>query len=624
MKKSIAMILCLLLAASMLAGCGTEKYDVSVPYSFQESGPVQNVTIAPEPQEAPAEPVPEAPAEVPEEIPAEIPEDVTAEVPEDTAEAVLPLSDAEISEEPAEVPPEVVPDEEPEPDVYAAPAFEDEIGPAGDEVMQPYALDGEDDVQRFGSPAEEAEWLDAEAALFSDAPDTDVLEEEAPFFEEPAEEAPLAEEAYEPSEEDLQFADDVTAQAFAVAMAYWDSGYGVETSPSDPKFAWEALGWYAAWLYRTEGLDLLSAETVETFLQSLSCTDMDAAPADVMDYGAPRVLRSRDGVCYDFAWYKDHLDEVLGVEAEFTVKPVGLQAVDAVVTQHFDGGLEAAKAYTLTYDRNDQPESELGWLLQSVTLPEFAPEVDPALTFTWADVAQANRLENVLAIYPAVRIYSVEYPDSGSTWVFQRNGNPALVVEGSDYCSGQYMGCWFDYDADENGVVRARIGGLDPDAGNWESLNDTLLEGFRDASALRLDRIEKDLIWADCLYRGGFRQKLAFDRGTLVLRELVVLSEEGEVFGSNRYDYSASEPEFAFLDGWDKTLRDVTVTWENYENGEQILFTETVSIPVDWEYLPYEGRWGDYIIYNNTEYLGEYEYPGDDVDYELFLTTVKG
>ena len=165
---------------------------------------------------------------------------------------------------------------------------------------------------------------------------------------------------------------------------------------------------------------------------------------------------------------------------------------------------------------------------------------------------------------------------------------------------------------------------MDPDAGTWESLNATLLEGFRDASALRLDRIEKDLIWADCLYRGGFRQKLAFDRGTLVLRELVALSEEGEVFGSNRYDYSAPEPEFAFLDGWDETLRDVTVTWEDYDNGEQILFTETVSIPADWEYLPYEGRWGDYTVYNNTDYIGEYEYPGDNVDYELFLTTVKG
>ena len=338
----------------------------------------------------------------------------------------------------------------------------------------------------------------------------------------------------------------------------------------------------------------------------------------------PRALRGRDGVYYDFGWYKDHIDEVLGVEAEFSVKPAGAQTVDAVVTQHFDGGLDAEKTYTLTYGVNDLPDSEFSWLLQSVTLPEFAPEVDPALTFTWADVAEANKLENVLALYPAVRIYSVEYPEGGNTWIFQRNGNPALLVENGDYCSGQYMGCWFDYEADEDGVVRARIGGMDPDAGTWESLNATLLEGFRDASALRLDRIEKDLIWADCLYRGGFRQKLAFDRGTLVLRELVALSEEGEVFSSNRYDYSAPEPEFAFLDGWDETLRDVTVTWEDYDNGEQILFTETVSIPADWEYLPYEGSWGDYTVYNNTDYIGEYEYPGDNVDYELFLTTVKG
>ena len=617
MKKSIAMILCLLLAVSMLAGCGTEKYDVSVPYSFQESEPVQNVTSVTAAQEAPAEPEAEAPAEIPENAP--------AEVPADTAEAVLPLSDAELAEEPAEAPSDIAPDEEPAPDVFAAPASEEEAGPAGEKVTQPYALNGEDDVQRFSSPAEEAEWLDAEETLFSDAPDAGTAEQEAPFIGElTADAEPLAEEVYEPAGEDLQFADEVTAQSFAVAMAYWDSGYGVETSPSDPNFAWEALGWYAAWLYRTEGLDLLPQETVDAFLESLSCTDMDSAPADVMDYGAPRALRGRDGVYYDFGWYKDHIDEVLGVEAEFSEKPAGAQTVDAVVTQHFDGGLDAEKTYTLTYGVNDLPDSEFGWLLQSVTLPEFAPEVDPALTFTWADVAEANKLENVLALYPAVRIYSVEYPEGGNTWIFQRNGNPALLVENGDYCSGQYMGCWFDYEADEDGVVRARIGGMDPDAGTWESLNATLLEGFRDASALRLDRIEKDLIWADCLYRGGFRQKLAFDRGTLVLRELVALSEEGEVFGSNRYDYSAPEPEFAFLDGWDETLRDVTVTWEDYDNGEQILFTETVSIPADWEYLPYEGRWGDYTVYNNTDYIGEYEYPGDNVDYELFLTTVKG
>ena len=60
----------------------------------------------------------------------------------------------------------------------SSPASEEEAGPAGEEVTQPYALNGEDDVQRFSSPAEEAEWLDAEEALFSDAPDAGTAEQD--------------------------------------------------------------------------------------------------------------------------------------------------------------------------------------------------------------------------------------------------------------------------------------------------------------------------------------------------------------------------------------------------------------------------------------------------------------
>ena len=633
MKKSIAMVLCLLLAASMLAGCGTEKYDVSGPFSFQESEPVQNVTQVPAPQEAPAEAEPEMPAEVPA---------ADAELPEETAQALLPLSDAELASEAEAAPSEIAaePEAEPAPEFSAGPAAEEEFGPAGDEITQPYALNGEDDVQRFGSPAEEAEWLDAEAGPYSGAPDAGTEDAEAPFANAPYDDAapvaaapveenptdafPVEEEVYEPSEEDLQFAEEVRAQSFAVAMTYWDSGYGIETAPSDPEFGWDALGWYAAWLYRTEQLDLISYESAEAFMQSLGCEGLPFDPAEMMNYGEPRTLRTRDALYFDFGWYKNRIDEVLGVEAGVSVEPCAPQAVDVVVTQHFDGGLQAEKTFTLTYGVNEDPDSEFPWVLRSVTLPELAPEIDPGLTFTWAEVEKANRLENVLALYPAVRMYSSEYPDNGNTWLFVRDGFPALITEGPDYCSGQYRDCWFDYETDEEGVTRARIGAFDNEAGSWEMLSDYLLDGFRDASALRLDRIEDDLIWADCLYRGGYRQKIAFDRGTLVLRELVVLSEEGEVLGSNCYDYSAAEPEYSFLDSWSKELREVAVTWEDYDNGKQTLFSEIISVPADWEYLPYEGRWGDYTVYNNTEYLGEYEYPGDGIDYELFLTTVKG
>ena len=681
MKKTISIVLALLFAVGILAGCGTEKLDTS-PHAFGVPEPGQTE------EESPA-----AEATAPEADAADALTDVDA-LPLEPAgdETVSPGEGPLAAGSDAEVEAPYALDGEEEAQLFDSPAAEAEalgtdaadaltdvdalpLEPAGDEtvgpgegplaagsdaeIATPYAVGEEEEAQLFDSPATEAEALGldslpvqksmvTDAAGPGDAPvspedfdnlplepagDVNIGPGEGPLGEMPVD-APAGPEevdaqpqepaeSFVPSEADTQFADEVAAQAFAVAMAYWDSGYGVETSPADPVLAWDALGWYAAWLYRTEDLDLIPAETARAFMTSLGCEDPDRTAEGLSTLTEPRAYRGRDGVSYDFDWYKYRIDELLGYEAEVAVTPSAPQTVDVTVTQHFDSGLTADAVYTFGFARNEQAESEFPWALQSVTLPVFAPEVDPALTFTWEQVEQANLLENVLAVYPAVRMYSREYPENGSTWLFQRNGQPALVVEDGDYCTGQYMGCWFDREADEAGTVRARVGAFDADAGTWDALNSTLLEGFRDAGALRLDRIEEDLIWADCLYRGGYRQKLAFDRGTLVLRELVVLSEEGEVLGSNCYDYT-QEPDFRFLDSWDEALREVTVTWESFNGQEPTRYTETVSIPADWEYLPYEVRWGDYTAYNNEDYIGEYEYPGDSLDYELFLTTAKG
>ncbi len=632
MKKTIAIVLTVIFVISILAGCGTEKLDTS-PHSFGAEEAASAVLPAPD------DALPDGAEEVPEEV--------------RTEKAVEAPAEAEPSEEAANA--EAL-------DVDALPlepAGDDNIGPAegplaagsDGEAATPYALDGEEETQAFESPAAEAEALGldsipAEKSLPSDAAvpgdtpedpenldnlplepagDDNIGPAEGPLGALPGDEASPNEneEVFVPSESDLAFADSVAGQAFAVAMTYWDSSYGVETSPSDSAFAWEALGWYSAWIYRTRELDLMPADTAQAFLASLGCENTDLKPEEVMDYGMPQVFRGRDGVSYDFGWFRDRIDELLGTEVEVSIDPSAAQTVNATVTQHFAGGLQGETVYTLGFEAGEQTDGEFPWVLKSVTLPDFAPEVDPALTFTWEEVEQANRLGSVLEAYPAVCMYSREFPENGNTWLFSRNGNPALVVEGPDYCSGQYRGCWFDYEKDDAGVVRARIGAFDTTAGSWEALDSMLLESFRDASVLRLDRIEDNLIWADCLYRGGYREKLAFDRNTLVLRELMVLSEEGEVLGSNCYDY-VEAPDFKFLDSWDHSLREVSVTWESYEGQEANRYTETVSIPADWEYLPYECRWGEYTAYTNADYIGDYEYPGDNVDYELFLTTAKG
>ena len=52
--------------------------------------------------------------------------------------------------------------------------------------------------------------------------------------------------------------------------------------------------------------------------------------------------------------------------------------------------------------------------------------------------------------------------------------------------------------------------------------------------------------------------------------------------------------------------------------------TEFARIPADWEYMPYPARWDEYTVYMNEGYTKLYEYPGDGVDYTIYLTTAKG
>ena len=73
-----------------------------------------------------------------------------------------------------------------------------------------------------------------------------------------------------------------------------------------------------------------------------------------------------------------------------------------------------------------------------------------------------------------------------------------------------------------------------------------------------------------------------------------------------------------------KPLRQVTGIWEDWYDGTEHLRREEYYLPGDWEFLPWEGQSGDYTIYMNEGYTRPYFYPGDGMDYTLYLTTAKG
>lgn len=420
------------------------------------------------------------------------------------------------------------------------------------------------------------------------------------------------------------FEEKTRAQSFAIAMACWYNGFD-ETDTAWPFFAWEATGWYAAWLYRVQEADLLPAEQASDFQRSLGMLEELSGPENWLGEHTPAALRSTDGsVSYDFREYKLRLNELLGTEIELSFFQEADLSETVGVIRHFGYQEQAERKFRITYTQNPDPLSRFAYRLEQVEMPAAEPQIDPTLTFTWEELIRANTLSNVLSQYPSVRIYDRDYSYGNSTWLFLHQGEPVMLTGGNGLYSGKIHGCSFDYGETEDGMARARISSIESGEGRTDVPETAILDYFDGFSVLRLDRNEDDLIWADAVYASGYRQKLAIDYGTLVMREVISISEEGTVLGSTVFEYTNPVPQLEFLKSWDQPLRKIQVIWESYPDGKRELHQETVKVPIDWEYLPYQAFWGDYTAYTNDQYLGDYVYPGDGVEYMLFLTTVKG
>lgn len=421
--------------------------------------------------------------------------------------------------------------------------------------------------------------------------------------------------------ENGDFREATAAQSFAAAMAFWDYGELDYAAPNE-NLIWNMAGWYAAWMYRTALWDLVGQAELSDFLQSIGAENT-MLPESWQEQNKVRVLRGSDGnVSYDFARHKEQLDAMLGITVSVSITETGAESAQAEVQYHYDSGYYDAWNFALSFAPNDVPDSGFPYRLTGVQAINSQPELRGELGFSWEELLAANSLEKILARCPAIQIQTSSELAETCTWIFARGGETALVTVGEGTISGQYRGCLFDCTEQEDGSMRACVG-LFGESLDWEKLDDYIQSYFADVRVMELDRIEGDLIWTRCICLGGMEESLAFDRGTLVLREMTV---NGGSFppSETAFTYTEQEPEFSFLDSWEGPLRQVTIHWESYSEGQRSVSTETVTVPADWEVYPYAAAWGAYTAYMNEGYTQLYAYPGPNVDYTLYLTTAKG
>ena len=421
------------------------------------------------------------------------------------------------------------------------------------------------------------------------------------------------------------FGDTVEAQAYAAALAGWFSGEETLSDPDRTVLCWEMAGWYAARERRITGYDLIPAAQIEDFLRSVGYTGEYVLPENWAEYGMAERFTTPDGEAYyAFIRHYREFDEMMGVTTEVALSP--LEDLDAAgtVTVHYENGLSESETFTMAFEPNPEEGSAFAYRLKRIDPPDDSADMVGDFTFTWSELIEANRLRNVLSIYPTVRHYNREYGPEEVTWVYPRGDGLAILSIMDGYISGYFNGAYFTWQERDNGRFLSSIEDLDPGYTDPEARDGYLTEYLSGIAEMRYESTEGDLIWAECTVRGGMLERVAVDRGTLVLREVQVFYSEEYPPSSTVFLYDDTGPALECLDSWDGPMRTVTVHWEEFPDGVRTTRDETVRIPVDWEYLPWQGRWGGYTVWMNADYTRLYEYPGDGMDYTLYLTTAKG
>ncbi len=114
------------------------------------------------------------------------------------------------------------------------------------------------------------------------------------------------------------------------------------------------------------------------------------------------------------------------------------------------------------------------------------------------------------------------------------------------------------------------------------------------------------------------------EKGTLnIVKE--VHNNDGYIV-EEEFIYNKRLEQMNVLDDWNGTMKNVTVVFETTKGEEPVKYVREYEVPYNWEVIADNNYQADvhYSSYFDEGYTKEYEYPGDGVDYTIYVTTYVG
>ena len=393
--------------------------------------------------------------------------------------------------------------------------------------------------------------------------------------------------------------DDLESLAISAALSYrtlvWNGSMDTDT----PEFAWNTAGWYAAYIANLELSDdaALSEDQLKDIQNVILTGEAVMTPPDDINAEA----ETRDGKTYwKFTEINDDLHSYLGVISEVNCEKAQNNSYVVTIREHLRFDVVEETVFNIGFkEEND-----------SYILSEFSRNEFIDLDFTTDMLYDANHLSNLFSIYDNLTITEDRSSGYGS-FVYSRKTDNGYTLWTDDGSSGYYDE--FRFYTSDNATGKVSV---TPDGTSSDCLDDYIAitrlpdEG---ADLIRLTCTEEEeIFYVDY----GFSSTVyTIDRGTLALKKTESFDENDESFFMAKFSYGDKLPEPDTIAAWKGPLRTVSLKLL-YSDGETLGLSFT--IPADWEFDVYEYcPWG-------TAYLDEgctelYEYPGDGIDYTIYV-----
>ena len=424
---------------------------------------------------------------------------------------------------------------------------------------------------------------------------------------------------------------------FAVSFTF----YGIlDPEPmTDPMTLWEAIGWYAGYQYLTDGVGSYSDDDIKKIQRCFTNSDEYIDCPDLMI--DDEMIENADGT-WRFGYFIESMVDYFGGYGVFNYQLdfKGLEA-EGTIFQEIEGE-EFSWTTIVTFG-----ESESGYHILSVRIPDGGGEMPSGSYLIYEDGQEVGEDDFAIMV------------DQNDLSFLLQNGVRMKETSSSDYGDGSKINAEIYYYYEDGDIVQLATGDdinsayyrgfdfhPDPKSGRVVCASQTRGSDDHKASDGMMEKmVSRELIFSEKWYitneneetitissgyeENGYvsRSDVVMDKGTFRIFEINRTFEYTEEGGGTSlvrwnasYEYSNDlelpKDLAGLISEFKGKTRKVTVV---DLNGELASGTVTYDVPVSWEFSQYEGH-----TYMDENCSKPYEYPGDDIDYTIYISFAVG